>query len=42
MNNWDKVDKKAKRQSLNEFYIKHYGIIAIYLILVVIGIWLLT
>ena len=39
MNNWNKVEKK---QNLNEFYIKHYGIIAIYLILVVMGVWLLT
>ena len=42
MNNWDKVDKKAKRQSLNEFYIKHYGIIAIYLIGCMLLIWLMT
>jgi len=39
MNNWNKVEKK---QNLNEFYIKHYSIIAIYLILVVMGVWLLT
>ena len=39
MNKWNKVEKK---QNLNEFYIKHYGIIAIYLILVVMGVYLLT
>ena len=33
---------KKDKQDLDLFYIKHYGGIIIYLVLVIAGIWLLT